>query len=153
MAGSPFARHEENAPISDVNVVPLADVSLVLLIILLVLSPLAAQSMLKVSAAAVKAEPKGPTAEDLTPAPPPLPVVAVGLSPAGFVVEGRLLGGDAQLRAWLVPELKRRDERKVFLAPELEVEHGRVVEVVEWLKEAGASSVALVQADDEPSSR
>ena len=52
---NPFVRHEEAAPISDVNVVPLADVSLVLLIILLVLSPMAAQSMLRVQTAAAKA--------------------------------------------------------------------------------------------------
>lgn len=148
-AANPFHRDEGAAPISDVNVVPLADVSLVLLIILLVLSPMAAQSMLKVQAAAAKpAEPKAPSADDLLPDRPPEPVLAVGLSPAGYVVEGRLLGGDAELRAWLTPLLARRDDKKVFLAPELEMPHGRVVSALEALRTMGAASVALVQVYD-----
>ncbi|MDX6769670.1 MAG: biopolymer transporter ExbD [Elusimicrobiota bacterium] len=147
--GNPFHRDESAAPISEVNVVPLADVSLVLLIILLVLSPMAAQSMLKVQSAAAKAAPpKAPSAEDLLPQRPPEPVLAVGLSPAGYVVEGRFIGGDAELRAWLVPELARRDDKKVFLAPELETPHGRVVSALEAISGMGAPAVALVQVHD-----
>lgn len=147
--GNPFHRDEGPAAISEPNVVPLADVSLVLLIILLVLSPMAAQSMLKVSSAAAKpAEAKAPSAEDLLPQRPPEPVLAVGLSPAGYVVDGRFLGGDAQLRAWLLPELARRDDKKVFLAPELETPHGRVVAAIELIESLGAPSVALVQVYD-----
>lgn len=150
MSGSnPFQHEEGHKDINEPNVVPLADVSLVLLIILLVLSPMAAQSMLKVSSAAARPAPeKPPSAEDLLPQRPPEPVLAVGLSPAGYVAEGRLLGGDAQLRAWLVPELGRRDDKKVFLAPELETPHGRVVAAIELIESLGAPSVALVQVHD-----
>ena len=149
---SPFVKHDEAAPIADVNVVPLADVSLVLLIILLVLSPMAAQSMLKVQTAAAKAaaeSPKGPKAgEDPLSPRPPEPVMAVGLSPAGYVLEGRLLATDADLKAWLVPELARHDDKKVFLAPELDVPNGRVVSAIETIQNCGASTVALVQVAD-----
>ena len=152
---NPFVKHDEAAPIADVNVVPLADVSLVLLIILLVLSPMAAQSMLKVQTAAAKADsqaPKGPKAgEDPLNARPPEPVLAVGLSPLGYILEGRLLAGDADLKAWLVPALSRRDDKKVFLAPELDVANGRVVSAIEAIQNCGASTVALVQVAD-PSS-
>jgi biopolymer transport protein ExbD len=148
-ASNPFQHEEGHKEINEPNVVPLADVSLVLLIILLVLSPMAAQSMLKVSSAAAKPAPeKAPSAEDLLPQRPPEPVLAVGLSPAGYVVEGRLLGGDAELRAWLLPELGRRDDKKVFLAPELETPHGRVVAAIELIESLGAPSVALVQVHD-----
>lgn len=147
--GNPFHRDESAPPISEVNVVPLADVSLVLLIILLVLSPMAAQSMLKVQSAAAKAAPpKAPSAEDLLPQRPPEAVLAVGLSAAGYVVEGRFIGGDAELRAWLVAELARREDKKVFLAPELETPHGRVVSAIEAIQGMGASAVALVQVYD-----
>lgn len=149
---SPFVKHEEAAPIADVNVVPLADVSLVLLIILLVLSPMAAQSMLKVQSAAAKKaveEPKGPKAgEDPLNPKPPEPVFAVGLSPLGYVFDGRLLASDEEMRAWVQPKLSQRDDKKVFLAPELDVTNGRVVAAVEALQAAGASSVALVQVFD-----
>ncbi|MBI5200028.1 MAG: biopolymer transporter ExbD, partial [Elusimicrobia bacterium] len=49
---------------SEINVVPLADVSLVLLIILLVLSPMMAQHRLQVQAAAEKADSAAPEPEE-----------------------------------------------------------------------------------------
>lgn len=148
---NPFVRRDEASPISDVNVVPLADVSLVLLIILLVLSPMAAQSMLRVQTAAARS-----AGADATPKPgvdplqlkPPEPVLAVGLTPLGYAANGRLLASDAELRAWLVPRLSGRDDKKVFLAPELEVPNGRVVAAIETLQDCGASTVALVQVAD-----
>jgi biopolymer transport protein ExbD len=146
---NPFVRHEEAAPISDVNVVPLADVSLVLLIILLVLSPMAAQSMLRVQTAAARADASGPKAgEDPLQPKAPEPVLAVGLTPLGYVMDGSLLGGDAELKARLAPELKRRDDKKVFLSPELDMPNGRVVAAIETIQNCGASAVALVQVLD-----
>jgi|GEM_PF-1075643 len=147
---SPFRHQEEAAPIADVNVVPLADVSLVLLIILLVLSPMAAQSMLKVQTAAAKAEaPKGPQpGEDPLMPKAPEPVLALGLNPLGYVADGRLLASDSELRAWLSPQLAKREDRKVFLAPELDVPNGRVVGAIEAIQACGASAVALVQIAD-----
>jgi biopolymer transport protein ExbD len=146
---SPFRRHEEAAPIADVNVVPLADVSLVLLIILLVLSPMAAQSMLRVQAAAAKAaEPAGPKpGEDPLQPKAPEPVLAVGLTPLGYVMDG-IVFDDAQLKARLAPDLKRREDKKVFLSPELDVPNGRVVTAIETIQDSGASAVALVQVQD-----
>ncbi|MFI5349697.1 MAG: biopolymer transporter ExbD [Elusimicrobiota bacterium] len=147
---NPFVRREEAALISDVNVVPLADVSLVLLIILLVLSPMAAQSMLRVQTAAAKAEAPGPKAgEDPLQPKEPEPVLAIGLTPLGYVVNGKLLAGDGELMGWLAPELKRRDDKKVFLSPELDVNNGRVVSAIETIQNSGASSVALVQVADD----
>jgi biopolymer transport protein ExbD len=149
---NPFVKHDEAEPIADVNVVPLADVSLVLLIILLVLSPMAAQSMLKVQTAAAKSggedaqRPK--PGEDPLNQRPPEPVLAVGLSPLGYILEGRLLSSDADLKSWLVPTLSRRDDKKVFLAPELDIPNGRVVSAIEAIQNCGASTVALVQIAD-----
>ena len=147
---NPFVRHEEAAPISDVNVVPLADVSLVLLIILLVLSPMAAQSMLRVQTAAAKAEePKGPKAgEDPLNPLPPEPVLAIGLTGTGYMLDGRALAGDGELMSWLEPQLKRREDKKVFLSPDLDVPNGRVVSAIETIQNCGASAVALVQVAD-----
>ena len=146
---NPFVRHEEAAPISDVNVVPLADVSLVLLIILLVLSPMAAQSMLRVQTAAAKADSAGPKAgEDPLDPKPPEAVLAIGLTPMGYVLNGRVLAGDGELMTWLAPELKRRDDKKVFLSPELDIPNGRVVSAIETIQNCGATSVALVQVLD-----
>ena len=147
MAGSPFHKDDEAAPIADVNVVPLADVSLVLLIILLVLSPMAAQSMLKVATAAAKAESVAPTRTEIITMKDPEKVLAVGVSAAGFMIDGKLLATAPELTAWLKEALKVRDDKKVFVAPELDTEHGRVVEALEAVQASGGS-VALVQVAD-----
>lgn len=143
---SPWHRPDEAKEISDVNVVPLADVSLVLLIILLVLSPMMAQSSLHVRTAAKARETEAPPPpEPPYPEPPPELVLVVDLGPGGIAVGDRLIGGTAELTVFLREELSRRSDRKVFLAPHPDVTHGRVVEALEAARASGAESVALVQ--------
>jgi len=147
MAASPFHRDDEAAPISDVNVVPLADVSLVLLIILLVLSPMAAQSMLKVQTAAAKAEAVMPTQAEVLTQRESEAVIVLGVSQAGFLIDGRLMSDAAELTRHLKLKLSARDDRKVFVSPELEVAHGTVIAALEAVQDAGGT-VALVQILD-----
>jgi len=147
MAGSPFHKDDEAAPISDVNVVPLADVSLVLLIILLVLSPMAAQSMLKVQTAAAKAAAVMPTQAEVLTQREADPVIVLGVSAAGFLIDGKLLPTASELTAHLKLKLAARDDRKVFVSPELEAMHGQVIAALEAVQDAGGT-VALVQILD-----
>lgn len=149
---SPFHKEHEHQEISEVNVVPLADVSLVLLIILLVLSPMMAQHRLKVLAAAERApEAAGPEPRLASAAPlrPPELVLVVGLASDRVTVDDRVFTGQAELIAYVGGQLVLRSDKKVFLAPQPDVTHGRVVETLELLKSAGASSVALVQSAPE----
>ncbi len=147
MAGSQFGKDDENGPIADVNVVPLADVSLVLLIILLVLSPMAAHSMLKVSAAAAKSTPTVPLQTALITLREPEKVLVVAVSESAYSIESRAFSDARELAAYLRPVLAARDDRKVFVSPELDSAHGRVVAALEAVQEAGGS-IALVQLAD-----
>lgn len=147
MAGSPFHKDDEAAPISDVNVVPLADVSLVLLIILLVLSPMAAQSMLRVQTAAAKVAAAMPTPAEVLTQREPEKVLAVGVSALGFVSDGKLMTTPSELTAFLKLALAPRTDRKVFVSPELEAAHGQVIAALEAVQAAGGA-VALVQIVD-----
>jgi biopolymer transport protein ExbD len=147
MAGSPFHKDDEAAPIADVNVVPLADVSLVLLIILLVLSPMAAQSMLKVQTAAAKAEAAMPTQAEVITQREPEKVLVLSITAAGFAMDGRLMTTGSELSAFLKEKLAPRTDRKVFVSPELETAHGQVVAALEAVQSAGGT-VALVQILD-----
>lgn len=147
MAASPFHRREDPAPISEVNVVPLADVSLVLLIILLVLSPMAAQHMLKVQAAAAAAAPDRHQPAELVTLREPERTLVVSVTGPGLVLDGRLYPTTADLRARLAALLPGREDRKVFLVPDLEIAHGRVVAALESVAAAGGSP-ALVQVAD-----
>ncbi len=150
MAASPFHKDDEAAAISDVNVVPLADVSLVLLIILLVLSPMAAQSMLKVQAAALKAEAVPPTPFEMMSLRDPEPVIVLGVSPHGFVVDGKLLAAAAEAAEHLKLKLSMRTDRKVFVTPELDVAHGQVIAALEAVQEAGGTPALVQVVDPEP---
>ena len=147
MAGSPFHKSGEAEPIADVNVVPLADVSLVLLIILLVLSPMAAQSMLRVQAAAAKAQAALPSAPIVTAREEPEAVLALEVSEGGFTLDGRLYASRLELEAKLKELLPSREDKKVFVSPDLDCTHGRVVEALEAAHAAGGQA-ALVQILD-----
>ncbi len=143
---NPFHKDETAQEISEVNVVPLADVSLVLLIIMLLLSPMMAQSMLHVRTAAKAADDPAPFLEESSPREkPPELVLVVDLGPGGIAVGERLFATPPQLMDFLRTELPRRGDRKVFLAPAPDVTHGAVVDLLETIRLAGASSVALVQ--------
>lgn len=148
---NPFHKEEDLQAISEVNVVPLADVSLVLLIILLLLSPMMAQSSLHVRTAA-----KAKTTLEEAPAVPYFPekpaelILLVDLGPGGIAVGDNLFSSVKELSAYLRGELLKREDRKVFLAPHGEAMHGQVVELLEAIKGAGADSVALVQTVADP---
>lgn len=141
-------REPQTREISEVNVVPLADVSLVLLIILLVLSPMMTQARLQVSAAGRSESPEPPPAPWEKPMPPEL-VLAVALGPGGFAVGERRFARGEELAAFLRGELSARSDRKVFLAPAPEVPHGTVVSALELIRSCGAEPIALVQPAEE----
>jgi biopolymer transport protein ExbD len=147
MAGSPFHRDDEAVPIADVNVVPLADVSLVLLIILLVLSPMAAQSMLKIQTAAAKVSAALPAQTELITMREPEKVLVLAVTDEGFVMDGRLMPSTSALTAFLKQVLQPRTDRKVFVSPQLATTHGQVVAALEAVQSAGGT-VALVQLAD-----
>lgn len=144
---SPFHRPDEPKEISEVNVVPLADVSLVLLIILLLLSPMMTQSMLKVKTASRDSS-APPIQEPIMP-PPQEVVLAVAVTPQGFSVGDRTFSSKQELKLFLQDELLRRTDKKVFVTPHPDVAHGDVVDALELVKESGAESVALVQTQED----
>jgi biopolymer transport protein ExbD len=150
VAGSPFHAAEEAKEISEVNVVPLADVSLVLLIILLTLSPMMTQDLLRIQTAAKDAAAPPEPSVETAPAPekPPELVLVVGLSQAGISVGEKTFAGPGEFMGYMRGELARRSDRKVFLAPQPDVPHGKVVNMLEMLKDCGASSAALVQTEE-----
>ena len=148
---SPFSHELDFKEISEVNVVPLADVSLCLLIILMVISPMMTQEMLRVQAAAEAKEDlpvRDPSQIPAPPAPPEM-VLVVSLRPNGLAVGDRQFEGLGEVMSFISDALSRRADKKVFVAPHPDVPNGRVVHMLEILKACGASSVALVQSRPE----
>ena len=131
--------------ISEVNVVPLADVSLVLLIILLLLSPMLNQAVLKVQVASGGVS---PVESDPKPQPKKLPSpILVSIQPDGFYLDQKVFPDLTRLAYALVRELKSRSEKKVLVAPHAQILHGEVVRILDLVKQCGAETVTLVKRE------
>ena len=120
----------------DVNLTPLIDVSLVLVVILLVATPLAFQSSLAVqTAAASSRNAQHRVSEDRT---------EVTIHATGGVTVNRLEITDATMPGVLQPLLAASSTRLVVVRCDDDVPHGRFVHVIDEARRAGAASIAVV---------
>ena len=128
----------EGEEISEINVVPLADISLVLLIVLMLITPMVMQSMIKIasssSASAVKADDAEPEK--------PL-IIDVRLD--GFWLNQNKMASAVDLQRFLAGELSRKNDRTVILTAEKGVRHGMMVTALDMAKQAGAEKLSLVK--------
>ena len=129
--------HKEDEELSEVNVIPLADLSLVLLIILMVLSPMVMQSMIKVQSTRASA------IKSLAEKPPEPPLILL-INPNGIFLNTVKMEGDLQLAAKLAQALGNRDDKTVLITADPAVLHGRVVTVLDIVKQQGAEKIALL---------
>ncbi|WP_028311457.1 ExbD/TolR family protein [Derxia gummosa] len=121
------------APVSDINVTPLVDVMLVLLIVFMVSAPLMTAGM-KVDLPTSNAKP-------LT---EPKPPVTVSLD-----AEGRVYVDKTEVtRDTLVPTVKAATEgdpeRRIHVKGDRNLAYGKVIETMGWLADNGFGKVALV---------
>ena len=129
---------EDGETLSEVNVIPLADLSLVLLIILMVLSPMVMQSMIKVQATratAVKA------LADNAPEPP----LILAINPDGISLNTVKITTDLDLATQLSTALGKREDKTVMITADPAVLHGTVVQVLDLVKQQGATKIALLK--------
>jgi biopolymer transport protein ExbD len=133
-----FSTGAGKGPSSEINVTPLIDIVLVLLIIFMVMTPV----MLKEIAAAV---PRKATEE--TAAPPGSPPIVVRLDAAG----GLFVSGDpiaAEALAASVAERLSHDRKKiVFFDVDDQASYGRAVKLMDTCKGAGAKILGIVTKD------
>jgi biopolymer transport protein ExbD len=120
----------------DVNLTPLIDVSLVLVVILLVATPLAFQSSLAVHTAAASSRNAAQrVSEDR---------VEVKVHAAGGVTVNRMKIEDAGMPQVLESLLAASSTQLVVVRCEDDVPHGRFVHVLDEARRAGAKSIAVV---------
>jgi len=126
---------KEDEALSEVNVIPLADLSLVLLIILMVLSPMIMQSMIKVQssrASASKSQEK------------PEPPLILLVNTNGIYLNTVKMDTDLHLATALAEALGKRDDKTVMITADPAVLHGRLVSVLDLVKQQGAEKIALM---------
>jgi biopolymer transport protein ExbD len=136
-------RRPVGSSLSEINVVPLVDVMLVMLVIFMVTAPMMQRGLPVNLPESRRAEPL--VAEQL--------FVTV---PLAYRSEGVVQVGDDRVRVEALAErlradLANRTEKSVFLRGDGDITYGELVQVIDLLKEGGVQTVGLVLA--QPSGR
>ncbi len=130
----------DDAVFSDINITPLTDIFLVLLIIFMVTSSVIVNQGAGAAKAGLKVNlPKG-SAADVMPASTDLSVAV--LSDGRVVLSGTVVSND-ELRKALDEARKRNPNTLVVIQADEGVPHGRVVEVMEMAKGSGLGQLAI----------
>lgn len=129
-------RESDDGGICDVNLVPLIDVSLVLVVMLLLASPMAFESSLFVRSAAASAKSAMKT--------DPSERVEVRIVSEDEVVVNRARMPRSELEGVLRPLLRDRVAAPVVVSCESSVSHGTFVAVLDQTKQCGADEIAVM---------
>lgn len=129
--------------VNEVNVTPLADVTLVLLIVLMVISPMALQSMIQVQASQAVA---APAKTDVKEKP-----LFVDVKSNGFSINNKEVGTEYELYRLLQKNLAYKKDKMVLISASPEVRYQTVVRVLDLVKQSGAVSLSLVPRKKEAS--
>jgi biopolymer transport protein ExbD len=118
--------------ITDINVTPLVDIMLVLLIIFMLTANLIAKQAIEVDL------PKASTGASPTPT-----TLAVTLTrDGGLYLDGKPITAEA-LRAAVAAAVKKDPKTQAMIAGDKDVSHGRVVWVMDTVKALGVASFAI----------
>ena len=133
MAFGRLERNPGSRPMSDINMTPLIDVMLVLLVIFMISAPLMTSSLKldlpKSDAAAASNAPA---------------FIAVALDAQGKLYIGEAEGSPAQLSEQAAAAARRDPNTEVQLRADSAVPYGRVAELIGLLQKAGLSRIGFI---------
>lgn len=132
--GSPGPDHHDEDVLADINVTPLVDVMLVLLIIFMITAPMLHQGV-EVALPQAQANALPLRVED--------PLV-LSVNRDGLVYIEDTPVHPSQIAERLLPLIEARGDDTVFLKGDRNVEYGRVVEVLDLLHQAGVTRIGMI---------
>ena len=133
MAFGRLQRSAPSQPMSDINMTPLIDVMLVLLVIFIITAPLLSSSLRldlpKATGASAGAAPA---------------FVAVAVNPAGQLFWGDEAVSDAELQTRVRLAAQRSPSTEVQLRADKRVPYGRIAELIGLVQDGGLSRIGFV---------
>jgi biopolymer transport protein TolR len=133
MAFGRLERTQLPAPMSDINMTPLIDVMLVLLVIFMIAAPLMSSSLRL----------ELPRSDAATPSDAPA-FISVAITPEGRLYLGDEALDDASFDARLAEAARRQSRLEVQLRADQAVPYGRVATLIGRLQKAGLHRIAFV---------
>ena len=121
---------------SDINVTPLVDVMLVLLIIMMLVAPMLEQGVQVKLPKASNASPK-PQSQDQT-------IIAIGANRALYVNAKPVQEAELATKVSELLEAKSGGEKIVIIRADEEVEYGAVMSAMDALRTAGIEDIGLI---------
>jgi len=125
-----------SGPVSDINMTPLIDIVLVVLIIMMVNIPIQIEEMGVKLPSAEKTNTKNP---------PNVDQLVVAIYKDGDLALNRRVMTEEVLFYEVTRRLRPMGEKRVFIDADPTVDYGRVVDMVDMAREAGASQVGLAR--------
>lgn len=140
MAGNDFNENEENATISAINVTPLVDIMLVLLIIFMLVSSFIAREAIEVDL------PHAATGKEIE-----KNTVSILVSKNGdYYISGRKTADIQSLAQELKNEKAKSSELQVVISADRMVYHGKVVDIIDLIRQLQIYNFAInVEYDEE----
>jgi biopolymer transport protein TolR len=119
---------------SDINVTPLVDVMLVLLIIMMIVAPMLQKGVQVTLPQAVNSSPKPDTAD----------ATVVSIDTAGKLYIDQKEWSETDLVAHLKTTLEERAQHTVYLKADKDAKYGAVMKMMDALRKAQIDTVALI---------
>lgn len=125
-------KYQDDEPLSDINVVPLVDIILVVLIIFMVTAPMFIKPSINVNL------PKAASGEQTTPSKLNISITADGkLNLNGSFTDEATISSKAK------EETAKNPEVQAVISADKDVAHGRVVGILDIVKSAGVKKFAI----------
>lgn len=131
MAG---AAKSDQETISDINIVPLVDIILVVLIIFMVASPSSEKSKINVDL------PEASSGESIATGTEPFNVT---INEDGYVFVNGEMVSDSELRARAEMELKKNSQVEALVTADKNLEYGRIVKTIDAVKSSGINKISI----------
>ena len=126
-------KQQHNTPLAEINVTPLVDIMLVLLIIFMITAPML-QQQLDVELPSTSSAPQMTSEE---------PIILTITKPGGIYINKTNYSLET-LRPQLQSLYAGRQEREIFLRGDADVPYGVVVTIMDELKKAGIFKVGMI---------